>query len=72
MAGSEQKHPFYKPLWRRIAIVAVVAAWLALEIYRGSESLWIMIAAGMLAYAVYTFFIAWPKDAPEGDAGPEA
>jgi uncharacterized membrane protein YjjB (DUF3815 family) len=72
VASSEQKHPFYKPLWRRVVIVAVIAAWLALEIYRESESLWIMIAAAMLVYAVYTFFIAWPKDAPKDDAGPEA
>ena len=56
----EQSSPFYKPLWRRIAITAVVAVWLAFEIHGGS-SLWITIAGGMLCYAVWLFFLSWPK-----------
>ncbi len=43
----EQTSPFYRPLWRRIAITAVVALWLAFEIYNES-GLWIAIAAAML------------------------
>ena len=69
---NEQKHPFYKPLWRRIAIVVVIALWLALELSRGSEWFWSALAGGMLIYAVYTFFLTWPKDAPKDDAGPGA
>jgi hypothetical protein len=65
MFKDENKHPFYKPLWRRVAIVASIAAWLGFEIYQAASGLWIAIAGGMLAYAVYTFFIAWPKDDPE-------
>lgn len=67
MASKEQQHPFYKPLWRRVVIVAVIASWLAFEIYKGSEGFWIAIAGAMLAYAVYTFFITWPKDEPKDD-----
>ena len=67
MPSKEQQHPFYKPLWRRVAIVAVVAAWLAFELYQGGEGLWVALAAGMLFYAVYTFFITWPKDEPKDD-----
>ena len=59
---SEQNHPFYKPLWRRIAIVVVIALWLGFEIYTGGGGLWIALAAGMLAYAVWTFLIGFPKD----------
>lgn len=69
---NEQKHPFYQPLWRRIAIVAVIVLWLALELFRGSEWFWSALAGGMLIYAVYTFFLTWPKDAPKDDAGPGA
>ena len=57
----EQDHPFFKPLWRRVAIVALVAAWLAVEVFYVRDSLWIMVAAGMLAYAVWTFLLKWPK-----------
>jgi hypothetical protein len=56
----EQSSPFYRPLWRRIAITAVVALWLAFEIYNQS-GLWIAIAAAMLCYALWTFFLSWPK-----------
>ena len=42
------------------AITAVVAVWLAFEIHGGS-SLWITISGGMLCYAVWLFFLTWPK-----------
>jgi len=56
----EQNSPFYRPLWRRIAITAVVALWLAVEIYHGS-GFWTVIAAAMLCYALWIFFLSWPK-----------
>ena len=56
----EQSSPFYRPLWRRVVITAVVALWLAFEIYNQS-GLWIGIAAAMLCYALWTFFLSWPK-----------
>ena len=59
-------------LWRRIGIVVVLALWLGLELSRGSEWFWSALAGGMLIYAVYTFFLTWPKDAPGDDAGPSA
>ena len=70
MFRNEQKHPFYKPLWRRVAVVVTIALWLAFELYQQSDGLWIAIAGGMLVYAVYIFFITWPKDTAEDDAAP--
>jgi hypothetical protein len=72
MPSKEQQHPFYRPLWRRIAIVVVIVLWIGFEFWQGGASIWVMIGAGMLVYAVYTFFLTWPRDAPEGDGGPEA
>ena len=57
----EQNSPFYRPLWRRVAITAVVALWLGIEIYYGGSGFWTVIATGMLCYAVWTFFLSWPK-----------
>jgi hypothetical protein len=57
----EQNSPFYRPLWRRIAITAVVALWLAIEVYYGGDGFWTVIAAGMLCYALWIFFLSWPK-----------
>lgn len=67
MAKSENQHPFYRPLWRRIAIVAVIVFWLAFELWQGGDAIWVAIAGGMLVYAVYTFFITWPGN--DGQSG---
>lgn len=72
MFKNEQKHPFYKPLWVRATVVAAVAVWFALELWRGTDGLWIALSAGMLGYAVYTFFLTWPKEQPEDDGSPRA
>lgn len=57
---TEQNSPFYKPLWRRIVITAIVALWVAFEIYQGS-GFWLVIAVAMLCYALWIFFLSWPK-----------
>jgi hypothetical protein len=57
---SEQDSPFYKPLWRRIVITALVALWVGFEIYQGG-SFWLVIAVAMLCYALWIFFLSWPK-----------
>lgn len=58
---KEQQHPFYKPVWVRIAIVAVISGWLLFEVFLVKSGMWMMIAGAALAYAVYMFFLAWPK-----------
>jgi multisubunit Na+/H+ antiporter MnhC subunit len=66
MKFADTGHPFYKPLWRRLVIIAVVALWAAYEVLVSRESLWIAISLGMLAYAVWVFLISWPKtDEPQ-------
>lgn len=60
----EQASPFYRPLWVRVAITAFVAAWFAVETYYGN-SLWSAIAALMFGYAIWTFFLSWPKTPPD-------
>jgi hypothetical protein len=72
MALKEQQHPFYKPLWRRVAIVAVTVGWLVFELMTGASPMWVMVAVGFLAYSLYIFFITWPKNGPKDDAPPPA
>jgi hypothetical protein len=67
MPSKEQQHPFYKPLWVRVGLVFLILAVIAFEFYHGAESMWIVIWIGFLVYAVYTFFITWPKD--DGKSG---
>jgi hypothetical protein len=58
-------HPFYRPLWRRIAIVAVSGIWAALEIFGSGNVMWMMIASAFFLYALYVFLIAWKDPPPE-------
>lgn len=76
MFKNEQKHPFYKPLRVRVAVVVAVALWFGFEVWQASagrgSGLWLALAAGMLGYAVYTFFLTWPKDDAGDDGAPRA
>jgi hypothetical protein len=62
MLKTDQDHPFYKPLWRRIAIVACTLGWVAFEVIYGSSGLWLALAAGACAYCLWTFLITFPKE----------
>jgi hypothetical protein len=73
---KERDVNFFRPLWRRIAVTAVCVVWAALELWHG-EQMWIWITLGLSAYAVWNFFIAFPKNVPastpaiEGKGGPD-
>jgi hypothetical protein len=62
MFKSDQNHPFYRPLWRRVAIVASTVAWLAFESLYGGSGLWVGLAAATCAYCIWTFLITFPKE----------
>jgi hypothetical protein len=54
-------HPFYQPLWRRIAIVVVCAAWFVFETVVWSSPLFIPIAGALAAYTAWVLLLKWPK-----------
>ena len=57
---KDQEHPFLRPLWRRVVLVAFCAVWAAWEVYNG-ETFWATLAVGMAAYAAWTFLLSYPK-----------
>lgn len=57
---NDRDHPFFRPLWRRVALVAFCAAWSAFEFYTGA-AFWGVLAGGMAAYGAWMFLIAYPK-----------
>ena len=59
-------HPFFKPLWRRIAVVGVCATWGLFELSMGQTG-WALVFLGLAALACYGFFIAF--DPPEDGDG---
>ena len=56
------RHPWFAPLYRRIAVVAVCLLWLGLEVY-GGEEIWAFLALAVTGYAVWSLLIAYrPPD----------
>jgi hypothetical protein len=55
-------HPFFRPLWRRVAIVVVCAAWSILEFWAGAP-LWGTLAGGMAVYGAWTFLLNYKPPA---------
>ena len=58
----DENHPFYKPLWRRVVLVGVLAGWTAFEVFYTQQPLWIMVAGALFAYTTWIFLISWPKN----------
>ena len=59
---------WFRPLWRRVAVTAVCVVWAAAELLHGDQT-WILITLGLTAYAVWTFFLTFPKPAPPSEGG---
>jgi hypothetical protein len=49
-------HPFFKPLWIRIAVFAFTAAWAAFEVWTGSY-FWACLFGAFAALSFHGFFI---------------
>ena len=54
--------PFFIPVWRRIAVVAVCCGWALLEVLAGNIE-WALLYAGIAVYCIHQFFLAFdPKE----------
>ncbi|MCB8838962.1 hypothetical protein [Aurantimonas sp. VKM B-3413] len=68
MLRSEASHPFYRPLWVRICLLAALLIWTAIEWWHG-ESFWGVLSSAAAAWAVWTFFLQYdPAPAGGSDA----
>lgn len=57
-------HPFFRPRWVRIAIVAVTLVWALVEVIAGAP-IWGGLFGAIGLYASYKFFIGFnPRDKP--------
>jgi hypothetical protein len=70
MALKQNDVNWFRPLWRRIALVVFLAIWLAWEAIWTRETLWIVLVGAALAYALYNFFYAFPKEEPNNEQVP--
>ncbi len=54
-------HPFFLPLWRRVAVAALCLGWAGLELARGAL-FWAVLFGGLGLYAAHGFFLRWDDD----------
>lgn len=54
-------HPFFRPLWRRAAVLAVCLAWAIVEFAAGSP-FWGTVALGLAGYGYWIFIHTYPGD----------
>ncbi len=68
---KDSEHPFFRPLWRRVVVVAVCLAWSVIEFATGTP-FWGVIALGFTGYAVWQFFYLYmPVDESKAATKPE-
>ncbi len=66
---KDQQHPFLRPVYRRVILVAICFAWAGVELYMGSQT-WALISAAIGVYGIWIFFVTYkPLDEPPADAG---
>lgn len=62
--ANQADRDFFRPIWRRIAVVVVLAVWFGIEAAFVQDQLWLFIVGGTLAYAVWSFFLNWKDEPP--------
>ena len=55
------QHPFFKPKWRRVALVALCLGWGAFELYH-QAAFWMFMFWGIGGYCAYEFFFNFDPD----------
>lgn len=72
MALKENDLNWFRPLWRRVAVVVFLTAWLIWEVVWTKETLWMVLVGAALAYSLWNFFYAFPKEEPKNEQVPPA
>ncbi len=60
MAGNGLN--WFRPMWRRVAIVAICAIWSGWEWFSNQDQFWGTLTLALTGYAIWTFFITFDKN----------
>lgn len=67
----DPKHPFFKPLWRRILTVLLPAVWGGVELYNNAMG-WAVVFLGASAFAAYELLFMYGHTIAKAKAAEEA
>lgn len=56
------EHPFFLPVWRRVAVVALCLGWAVVELVGGAV-FWAILFGAAGLYAAHGFFVVWDAEA---------
>ena len=57
------RHPWFRPLWRRVALTGGLAGWACVEAFAFTNAGWFWIFMGAAIYCAYHFFLTFdPQD----------
>jgi len=68
MPLADNSHPFFRPLWRRVVLVAFCAAWALFELLYVGDQTWAIMVGIVAAYAAWAFLITYDPAPPEPGA----
>ena len=63
---------WFEPLYRRVIVVGVIAAWSVWEWLFNKDQFWGLITIAMLVYGVWTFFINFENELKKIDGKPKS
>jgi hypothetical protein len=72
MKFIDPDHPFYRPLWRRLLLVGVCAAWTGVEFYNGEQTwgtVFLIVTAYAFANLILFFKPSDPAAKPPAEGG---
>lgn len=58
---KESEIRFFKPLWRRLALLGTALVWTAIELVYGSE-IWLVASLCLVAYILWRYLLRFPVD----------
>ena len=61
MISAIHTPPFYRPLWRRLTIIAMTALWAGIEMFTGHDVMWQVVAGAFLVFSVWAMLVTYPK-----------
>jgi hypothetical protein len=72
MALKQNDLNWFRPMWRRVAVVVFLTVWLGWELLWSKDMFWALLVGAALAYSLYNFFYAFPKEEPANEQIPPA
>lgn len=63
-------HPFFRPLWRRAAVIVICLVWAVVE-FTTNSPFWGVIALGFAGYGYWVFIQTYPDDPESGPFEPD-